>query len=165
LVSDGEHYRLSRKTESRKGEQMKRIALLSVVTLMLASAIFAPVALAQQTGEVDVQSVTLTAGGAVTVKGTLVCVPGSYYDVTVDVRQRTSGNVYNIASVYTNSTVSDQLCPDTGLLEFQASGFGRVGEISKPFHRGPAIIEPRSYVCDPSGCKDWQGTLEAVHIS
>jgi hypothetical protein len=101
----------------------------------------------------------------VTVKGTLVCVPGSYYDVTVDVRQRTSGNVYNIASVYTNSTVSDQLCPDTGLLEFEASGFGRVGEISKPFHRGPAIIEPRSYVCDPSGCKDWQGTLEAVHIS
>ena len=56
---------------------MKRLALLSVVTMMLASAIFAPVALALESGEVDVQSVTLGPGGSVTVTGSFQCVRGA----------------------------------------------------------------------------------------
>jgi hypothetical protein len=42
---------------------MKRFALLSAVAMMLASAVFAPVAMAQVPGEVDVTSATLGPGG------------------------------------------------------------------------------------------------------
>ena len=146
-----------------KGEQMKRLALLSAVSLMLAaSAIFVPVAMAQQAGEVDVQSVTLGPGGSVTVEGTIECIEGYFYSADVDVRQRTSGNVYNVGDIFTNGT-----CAETGQQYFQATGFGRVGDnIGKPFHRGPAVIQPRSTLCDPNfNCTYWQGTLQAVHIS
>jgi hypothetical protein len=60
---------------------MKRLALLSVVALMLASAVFAPVALAQEPGEVDIQTVTLGPGGSLHVTGTIVCEPGAEYAI------------------------------------------------------------------------------------
>ena len=43
---------------------MKRLALLSVFSMVLASAVFARVAMAQVPGEVDVRSVMLGLGGS-----------------------------------------------------------------------------------------------------
>ena len=136
---------------------MKRIALLSVFSLMLASAIFAPVALAQVPGEVDVQSVTLGPGGSVTVTGTIQCpAEGYHYFGQVDVRQRTSGNVYNTVSLGFSGT-----CGDTGPTDFTASGFS-----NKPFHRGPATVQASSSIFTPdfSSAVNWQGGIEAVRI-
>ena len=140
---------------------MKRIALLSVVSLMLASAVFAPVAMAQEPGEVDVQSVTLGPAGSVTVTGTIQCVAGFNYSVNVQVIQRSSGNRLNTGGAGTNGTCGET----TGPLTFTATGFGRVGEIAAPYRRGPAAIDPNSSLCDPSfNCKSWEGELESVHI-
>jgi hypothetical protein len=117
--------------------------------------------MAQETGEVDVQSVTLGPVGTVTVTGTIQCVAGFNYSVDVDVIQRTSGNRINFGDAFTNGTCGET----TGPLEFTATGFGRVGEIRTPFRRGPAAIQPRSNLCDPFfNCKSWQGELESVHI-
>jgi hypothetical protein len=155
LVGDGEHYGLSRKTESRKEEQMKRLALLSVV-LMLASAVFAPVALAQEPGEVDVQSVTLGPGGSVTVTATIECLEGYHYSTNVDVRQRTSGNVYNTVSLGLFDT-----CETTGPVSFTDTRFS-----DKPFHRGPATIQASTTLYSPdfSTSEEWRGGVEAIRI-
>jgi acetyl-CoA carboxylase carboxyltransferase component len=156
LVSDGEHYGLSKKTKHRKGEQMKRLALLSVVSLMLASTVFAPVALAQEPAEVDVQSVTLGPGGSVTIIGTIECLEGYFYSADVTVRQRTGGNVYNTVSLGAFDT-----CANTGTQTITVTGFS-----NRPFHRGPATIEPRGTLHPPdfSTPIDWHGAVEAVHI-
>jgi hypothetical protein len=156
LVSDGEHYRLSRKTESRKEEQMKRLALLSVFTLMLASAVFAPVALAQEPGEIDVQSVTLGPDGSVTVTGTIECIEGHTYQAAVFVRQRMSGNVYNFVQVDGFGT-----CETTGPQAFTGTGFS-----DRPFHRGPAAIQPQGSLFAPDTGNQINsfGTVEAVRI-
>jgi hypothetical protein len=164
LVGDTEHYELSRKTKSRKGEQMKRVALLSVFSMLLAAAVFAPVALAQEAapGEVDVTSVTLGPGGSVTVTGTIECVAGYYPNPYIEVRQKTNGNVNNIVGLQPSLNV----CETDGPTAFTASGFGRVGEIEKPFHRGKATIRTSGYLYDPySGSYiPWQGAIEAVNI-
>jgi hypothetical protein len=162
LVDDGEHYGLIRKTKSRKGEQMKRLALLSVV-LMLASAVFAPVALAQEPGEVDVQSVTLGPGGSVTVTGTIQCVEGQQYFWNVDIRQRTSGNVFLLASGQNSG-----ICQATELLPFTFTEFGRVtGDgPQKPFHKGQAVVSTFVDFCAPGGFPcERQISTEEVRIS
>jgi hypothetical protein len=146
---------------------MKRIALLSVFSLMLASAIFAPVAMAQVPGEVDVQSVTLGPGGSVTVTATIQCVEGqlaSFADVTV--RQRTSGNVFLIASGGTDP--QQQICPTTGPLEFTFTDFGQVSGDGpeKPFHKGQAVVSTSGSICAPEGspCQPIQTSVEEVRI-
>jgi hypothetical protein len=136
---------------------MKRLVLLSVVSLMLVT-VFAPVALAQETGEIDVQSVTLGPGGSVTVTGTIQCpAEGYHYFGGVDVRQRTSGNVYNTLGLGFSGT-----CEATGPTAFTVSGFS-----DRPFHRGPATVQASSTVYDPffSSGVSWQGDIEAVHLS
>ena len=147
---------LSKKTKSRKGQQMKRFALLSVFSLMLASAVFAPVAMAQEPGEVDVQSVRLGPGGSVTVTGTIECIEGYDYIADVQVRQRTSGNVYNTVRVFGQGT-----CETTGPQAFTATGFS-----DRPFHRGPATIETSGLLISPDFSEIIQrpGTIEAVRI-
>jgi hypothetical protein len=135
---------------------MKRLALLSVFSLMLVT-VFAPIALAQETGEVDVQSVTLGPGGSVTATGTIQCpAQGYHYFGQVDVRQRTSGNVYNVVSLGFSGT-----CEDTGPTAFRVSGFS-----DKPFHRGPATVQAASSVYEPdfSSNVNWQGDIQAVNI-
>jgi hypothetical protein len=141
---------------------MKRLALLSVFSMLLASAVFAPVAMAQEPGEVDVQSVTLGPGGSVTVTGTIECVAGYYPSPYIEVRQKTSGNVNNIAGLQPSLNV----CETDGPTAFTATGFGRVGELEKPFHRGPATIRTSSYLYSPDfgSYIYWNGALEAVHI-
>ena len=135
---------------------MKRLVLLSVVALMLASAVFAPVAMAQEVGEVVVQSVTLGPGGSVTVTGTIECVEGHHYFGQVDVRQRTGGNVYNTASLGFSGT-----CETTGPVAFTTSGFSE-----KPFHRGPATVQASSSVYTPdfSSAVHRTEAIEAVRI-
>ena len=134
---------------------MKRLALLSVVSLMLASAVFAPVAMAQEPAEVDVQSVTLGPGGSVTVTGTIECIEGHTYQAAVFVRQRT-GTGYNFVQVDGFGT-----CATTGPQAFTGTGFS-----DRPFHRGPAAIEPVGSLFDPDTGNQINsfGTVEAIRI-
>src|SRR5215208_2303618 len=120
---------------------MKRLALLSVVSLMLVT-VFAPVALAQQTGEIDVQSVTLGPGGSVTVTGTIQGpAEGYHYYGDVVVRQRTGGNVYNTLDLSFSGT-----CEAAGPNAFTVSGFS-----DKPFHGGqPQCRRPRQFMTHSS---------------
>jgi hypothetical protein len=160
-VGDTEHYELSRKTKSRKGEQMKRLALLSVFSLLLVSAVFAPVAMAQESAEVDVQSMRLGPGGSVTVSGTIECIEGYNYNATALVRQKTSGNVINRAQVDASGS-----CATSEPTAFTVTGFGRVGELEKPFRRGPATVQTFGTLFPPdfSTNIDWQGPLESMPI-
>ena len=135
---------------------MKRLALLSVVSLMLVT-VFAPVALAQETGEIDLQSVTLGPGGSVTVTGTIQGpAEGYHYYGDVVVRQRTGGNVYNTLDLGFSGT-----CEAAGPNAFTVSGFS-----DKPFHRGPATVQASSTIYDPSfsSSVSWQGGIEAIHL-
>jgi hypothetical protein len=137
---------------------MKRLALLSVIVMMLAATVLAPVAMAQAAGEVDVQEVRLGPQGSVIVSGTIQCTEGRYYFVSVTVRQRSQGNTYNLA----NEQASGQ-CATTGPTAFTITMFGE-----RPFHRGPAAVSwfagvsDEPFVCDPNaGCDISQGTEDA----
>jgi hypothetical protein len=142
---------------------MKRLALLSVVSLMLVSAIFAPVAMAQVPGEIDVQSVTLGPGGSVTVTGTIQCVEGQQYEAYVTVRQRTSGNI-----ILRGDVQASGICPTTGPVTFTGTTFGRTGQdsIEKPFHKGRASVQTFGRICAPEGfpCEPAQQSSEEVRI-
>jgi hypothetical protein len=59
---------------------VKKLLVVSVAALMLASSVFAPVAMAQEPGDVDIQSVTVD-GGRWTVNGTIQCTQGDEYDL------------------------------------------------------------------------------------
>jgi hypothetical protein len=131
---------------------------------MLASAIFAPVAVAQVPGEVDVQSVTLGPGGSVTVTGSFQCVEGQQYFWNVDIRQRTSGNVFLIANGQNSG-----ICLTTEQLMFEFTDFGRVTGADgpqKPFHKGRAVVSTSGQICAPEGfpCEPRQESIEEVRI-
>jgi len=140
---------------------MKRLALLSVISLMLASAVFTPAAMAQEPGAVDVQSVTLGPGGSVTVTGTIQCVEDQQYFWNVDIRQRTSGNVF-LTAFGQNSGI----CEDTGPLLFEFTAFGRLADgAEKPFHKGPAVVSTFGEICAPGGFPcERQTSIEEVRI-
>ena len=113
---------------------MKRFALLSVAALMLASAVFAPVAMAQEPGDVDIQSVTLGTGSSLQVTGTIECLAGEYYSVNVDVRQK-QGNKYRTGGTYTEG-----LCRTTGPESFTLYVFGE-----SPFKKGTVVVSGSRY--------------------
>jgi hypothetical protein len=144
----------------RRAEEVlrKRLAVLVAAVMMLASAVFAPVALAQEPGEVDVHEVKLGPGGSVTVTGTIECIEGYIYDSTVMVRQRTSRYVYNTVDVFASGTCETI---GTGEQEFTATGFS-----DRPFHRGTATIQALGTLYDPATSNNinWQGEVEAVRI-
>jgi hypothetical protein len=60
---------------------VKKLVLLSVAALMLASSVFAPVAMAQEPAELDIQSVTVEPDEPWDVTGTIQCTEGSFYFV------------------------------------------------------------------------------------
>ena len=60
---------------------MKKLALLSVTALLLASSVFAPAAQAQGPGDIDIQSVTLEPNGPWTITGTIQCTEGGSYSL------------------------------------------------------------------------------------
>jgi hypothetical protein len=137
---------------------MKRLALLSVVTMMMASAVFAPVAVAQVPGEIDVTSATLGPAGSVTVTGTIQCLEGYYWIADITVRQKSKGNSYNTASGqdgYTNCP------PGTEQVNFSVTQFGE-----RPFHGGKAAVSSYGILCSLQGSCDYQfdGGTEAVHL-
>jgi hypothetical protein len=140
---------------------MKRLVILSVVALMLASAVLAPAALAKKPAEVDVQSVRLEPGGSVTVTGTIECIRGFIYDATVIVSQKTSDgrNVYNTVAVFASGTCETSE-ETTGEQQFTATGFS-----DRPFQRGAATIQASGTLYDPvtSNNINWEGK-EAVRI-
>jgi hypothetical protein len=140
---------------------MKRLALLLIVALGSAATVFAPVAMAQEPGEIGIQSVTLEQGGWVTVTGTVECVEGYYYQGGASVRQRSTHNYYNETSMPISGT-----CETTGPQAFTATQY----ESSKmPFHRGPSAVSVGVYLCPPDHpgyywtCELTQAN-EAIHI-
>jgi hypothetical protein len=141
---------------------MKRLALLLIVALGSAATVFAPVAMAQAPGEIDIQSVTLEQGGWVTVTGTVECVEGHYYQGGVVVRQRSTGNVYN----ETQMDISRSTCETTGPQAFTATQYE---SSRKAFHRGPSAVLVSIYLCPPDHpgpyfhCENTQA-IEAIHI-
>jgi hypothetical protein len=138
---------------------MKRLALLSVFSMLLASAVFAPVAMAQEAapGEVVVQSATLGPGGSVTVTGTIQCVEGYNWLVDITVRQRTNGNVFNTASSLQDGYTT---CTTNELTDFTVTGFGQ-----RQFHGGPASVSTFGEVCPPEGFPcDRTGSVVAVRL-
>jgi hypothetical protein len=138
----------------------KRLAVLVAAVMMLASAVFAPVALGQEPAEVDVQEVKLGPGGSVTVTGTIECIGGYIYDSTVMVSQRTSRNVYNTVDVFASGTCETSE-ETTGEQEFTATGFS-----DRPFHRGGATIQALGTLYDPATSNNihWRGAVETVRI-
>jgi hypothetical protein len=149
----------SKKTKPKKGERVKRLVLLSLAALMLVATVFAPAAMAQEPGEIDVQSVTLGPGGSVTVTGTIECVEGYHYQGGVDVTQLT-GKVYNYTFVSADGG-SVKRCETTGPKAFTATAFSQ-----RPFHKGEVTIRQRGYWCLPdlSSCEYVEGPSEVIRI-
>ncbi len=89
-----------------------------------------------------------------TVTGTIECIEGNSYQAAHFVRQRTSGNVYNFVHVDGVGT-----CESTGPQAFTGTAFS-----DRPFHRGPATIQPQGSLFAPDTQINWFGTIEAVRI-
>jgi len=134
---------------------MKRLALLSVFSLMLASAVFAPAAMAQEAGEVDVQSVTLGPSGSVIATGTFQCFQDWNYSANINVTQR-SGNGYNQVGFQINGR-----CNGSEPIPFTVSGFS-----DKPFHGGNVAVQTSSFLYEPvSGTSfSWSGPIESFRL-
>ena len=121
---------------------MKTIALLlSVVALLLVSAVYAPDAMAQTPGYVTIQGLTLGEGGSVIASGTIQCGVDGTFAVSVLVNQRYFDQMPNEAQGQT--TVS---CTATrGLEYFEITMFG-----ARPFERGLPL--PAHVFWFSSGC-------------
>ena len=126
---------------------MKRLALLSVVALMLASAVFAPVAMAQELGDVEIQTVTLGPGGTLQVTGTIVCVAGHDYGISLDARQTQGNQPVKFAQGRTNTVI----CQTTGQETFTVDLLPAQG--SKPIRKGEVVVSGSGFVCGPSVCR------------
>ena len=125
---------------------MKRFALLSVAALMLASAVFAPAAVAQEYGDVEIQSVTLGTGGTADVTATIECGTGLRYQVLLEVRQTTGNRPYNVGKAeYPRQQVTSNTCQGTETFTVTV-----VGE--RPF-TGGLLMSGRRSTCD-SGERD-----------
>jgi hypothetical protein len=93
----------------------------------------------------------------VAVAGTFECVEGYVYSVDVEVRQTTSGNVYNLVQVFTTGT-----CEKTEQIAFTTD---QSTEIVEPFHKGPAATRPVLTLCPPDGfCETRPAAIEAISI-
>src|SRR5688500_2387185 len=75
--------------------KMKKITLVSVAAVWLADTVFAPVAQAQELG--NVESVTLGPGGSAIITGTVQCIEEGGSSVEVILRQSRGYKQYNTA--------------------------------------------------------------------
>jgi hypothetical protein len=132
---------------------MKKLLLLSVAALMLASAVFAPVAMAQQPGEVDIQSVTLGPEGSLHVEGFIQCLEGHEYSISLDARQTQGNQPVKLASGGTFDR-----CPSDGLAFFEADLLPAQG--SKPIRKGEVTLATFSSICGPQICEGVPGGNE-----
>jgi hypothetical protein len=132
---------------------------LSVVALMLATAVFAPVAMAQEPGDVDITSVTLGPGGSLHVEGTIFCLQGHDYQISFEARQ-TQGN----QPVKFGSGSSDfDTCQFSGLQPFTADVFPVQG--SKPFRQGEVVLSKYRFLCGPSLCVSGPNGIEVFEVT
>jgi hypothetical protein len=133
---------------------VKKLALLSVAALMLASMVFAPVAMAQgDLAEVDVVSVTPGLAGSVTVTGTIQCSPGDIWDVSVEVRQARGKSPYNAGFDFVSGR-----CPSSGEATFTATVFGE-----RPFKQGTLVVRATGFACDEFTCES-DRTIEEFQL-
>jgi hypothetical protein len=137
--------------ELKKGEYVKKIVLLSVVALMLAYTVFAPVAQAQELGEINIQSVTLDPLGNVDIVGTIQCKEGYSYAIGVGVVQgEKTPKHFLIEFVKTKkfhqrvSTVFFGDCETTGAQSFAF----KLGFL--PWEEGKVWVGTQSQVCGGS---------------
>jgi hypothetical protein len=139
---------------------MKRLALLSVFSLMLAATVFAPVAMAQEPGDIDIQSVTLGTGGTAVVTMTIECTQGMQYQVFGEVRQTTGNRPYNTGFFGYPDTGQLALCQTTGTETFSTTVIGE-----RPFRKGTVLVRMQAYVCDPTGlCRYTPNVYEEFRI-
>jgi hypothetical protein len=136
--------------------KMKKITLVSVAALLLAATVFAPVAQAQQLG--NVESVTLGTGGSVTITGTVQCTEGGISFVDVTLLQSRGYKQYNRAFYF--EVIS---CESTGPIFFTSGPL--FSEFpSRPFRKGKAVVDARFDVCPPeSGC-EVERSIEEIRI-
>ena len=113
---------------------------------MLASAVFAPVAMAQELGDVEIQTVTLGPGGTLQVTGTIVCEPGHDYDISLDARQTQGNQPVKFAQGRTNTVI----CQTTGQETFTVDLLPEEG--SKPIRKGEVLVSGSGSVCGPLVC-------------
>jgi hypothetical protein len=115
--------------------------LLSVVALLLVSAVYAPDAMAQTPGYVTIQGLTLGEGGSVIASGTVQCGVEGTFNVSVMVTQRYFDQMPNEAQGQTSVS-----CTATrGLEFFEITMFG-----ARPFERGLPL--PAHVFWFSSGC-------------
>jgi hypothetical protein len=136
---------------------MKRLALLSVVALMLASAVFAPVAMAQQPGDVDIQSVTLGPEGSLHVEGFIQCLAGHDYSIFLEARQIQGNQPVKLAQGGTFGT-----CPSDGLALFSVDLLPAQG--SKPIRKGVVTLTTSGFICGPLICRSVPGGTEVFEV-
>ena len=129
---------------------MKRLALLSVFSLLLASAVFAPVAMAQEFGDVDIQSVTLGPGGSLHVEGTILCLQGHQYQIYLEARQTQGNQPVKSGSAYTDYLI----CQYSGLTPFSVDVYPAQG--MKPFRKGEVVLSGSRYFCGYLICNNKQ---------
>jgi|SRR5215211_2462918 len=137
---------------------MKRLARLSVVALMLASAVFAPLAIAQEPGEVDIQSVTLGPEGSVQVTGTIECLAGSDYTILLEVRQAQGNQPVRFGNKWTDTFI----CQTTGPESFTDYVFPEPG--SKPFRKGEVVVSGVRFFCGSINCNNEPIGVEAFQV-
>lgn len=123
---------------------MKRIALvLSVVALLLGSAVYAPAAMAKKApGQVNIQEARLGPGGSVIVSGNVECTR-QFFDLIVTVHQRS-----NVGTKHDFERCTSAFTPFTVIV------FGE----KSPFERGTALMDWVVRDCGLSaGCIDSRG--------
>jgi hypothetical protein len=136
---------------------MKRLVLLSVAALMLASAVFAPVAMAQAPAEVDIQTVTEGPEGSLQVTGTIECIAGHDYGIGLEARQAQGNQPVRYGGGDTGGT-----CSDDGPEFF--SVIVLPFPPSKPFRKGQVVLTIQSSVCGPSFCGSTRG-IEVFEVT
>ena len=122
---------------------MKRLVLLSMGALMLAATVFAPVAMAQEPGDVEFQSATLGTGGTVVITGTIQCTEGWEYKIYVEAWQTTGNRPYNMGSdEYPEYFSGLGLCQTSETFTVTIIG-------SKPFKKGTVLVREQTNWCTP----------------
>jgi hypothetical protein len=122
---------------------VKRLVLLSSAAMMLAATVFAPVAVAQEPGDIDIQSVTLGTGGTAIVTGTFQCAEGMQYYIFGEVRQTTGNRPYNVGSISYPDENEWLFCQAAGPETFTTTVVGQ-----KPFKKGDVLVYTQAYTCD-----------------
>ncbi len=131
---------------NHRESKMKKLTLLSMVAMLMASLVFAPVATAQEPGEFAIQSATLGPEGSIKVTGTVQCTEGDFYYITVWARQAQGNQPLRTGAGTTEST-----CQTTGPESFTVKVYGDIG--SRPFRKGDVLLTAATAYCPDTDCE------------